>query len=65
MLNTEVFLNFLLSVRQITKAETVSLLIKTTDSSQAEALLLHEGHNRPLLEFATKNDALLCTDVLT
>lgn len=64
MLNTEVFLNFLLSVRQITNAETVSLLIKSNDNPQSEALLLHEGHIKPLLEFTTKDDALICTNKL-
>ncbi len=64
MLNTEVFLNFLLSVRQITRAETVSLLINNNERFQSEVLLLHEGHNEPLLEFSTKKNALISTKKL-
>ncbi len=59
MLNTEVFLNFLLSVKQITKAETVSLLIHDNKDKQPGDMLFHEG-SLPLPEFVTAEDALEC-----
>ena len=64
MLNNEGFINYLLSVRQITRAETVSLLLSSTNSPQPDILLLHEGPLEPLPEFASKDEALASTKEL-
>lgn len=57
MLSTEVFLNFLLSVKQITRAETISLVISDNNTQQSDIMLLHEG-STPLPEFITAETAL-------
>ena len=57
MLSTEVFLNFLLSIKQITRAETVSLVLSDDNAQQSDVMLLHEG-SMPLPEFVTAEDAL-------
>lgn len=61
MLNTEVFLNFLLSVKQITNANTVSLLISDNNNQSSEEILFHEG-STPLSEFSTTKKALKSID---
>lgn len=63
MLNNEVVLNFLLSVRQITDAETVSLLVNRSNEQHSDALLLHEG-GKPLSELVTTEHAILTTNKL-
>ncbi|MCK5829702.1 MAG: sigma 54-interacting transcriptional regulator [Methylococcales bacterium] len=57
MLSTEVFLNFLLSTKQITGAETVSLVINDNNAQQSDVMLVHEG-STPLSEFVTVETAL-------
>ena len=64
MLNNEGFINYLLFVKQITRAETVSLLLSSTNSPQPNILLLHEGPLEPLPEFASKDEALASTKEL-
>jgi len=58
MLNTEVLQNFLLSIKQTTHAETVSLLINASNELHPDILLFHEGAD-PLSEFLNITNAIL------